>query len=261
MCLGMKVVILAGGYGTRISEESIFRPKPMVEVGEYPILHHIMKCYSYYGFNDFIICCGYKANIIKEYFANYFLHTSDVTFDFRDGGSMEIHQNAAEPWRVTVVDTGLDTQTGGRIKRIRKYAENETFLLTYGDGVSDVNVLDLVQFHKNHEAIVTLTAVQPAGRFGAIDIDDGPVISSFKEKPKGDVGWINGGFFVCEPEVFDFIEGTQTVWEREPLEQIANRGKLIAYKHHGFWSPMDTVRDKAYLDSLWKSGNAPWKVW
>lgn len=256
-----KVVILAGGYGTRISEESIFRPKPMVEIGEFPILHHIMKCYSHYGFNDFVICCGYKANIIKEYFANYFLHTSDITFDFRSGGSMEIHQNTAEPWRVTVIDTGLDTQTGGRIKRIQKYTENETFLLTYGDGVADVNLSDLVDFHYENQAIVTLTAVQPSGRFGAIDIEDGVMISSFKEKPKGDVGWVNGGFFVCQPEVFDYIDGTYTVWEREPLEQIASRGKLAAFRHHGFWSPMDTVRDKAYLDNLWKNGNAPWKVW
>lgn len=257
----MKVVILAGGYGTRISEESMFRPKPMVEIGEYPIIHHIMKYYSYYGFNDFIICCGYKANVIKEYFANYFLHTSDVAFDFRFGGNMQILQNTAEPWHVTVIDTGLDTQTGGRIKRIKRYTENEPFLLTYGDGVSDVNLSALVNFHKENNAMVTLTAVQPSGRFGAIDIGDGALINSFKEKPKGDVGWVNGGFFICEPDVFDYIRDDSTVWEQEPLEQIASVGRLAAYKHHGFWSPMDTVRDKAYLDDLWKHGNAPWKVW
>ncbi len=257
----MKVVILAGGYGTRISEESIFRPKPMIEIGEFPILHHIMKYYSYYGFNEFVICCGYKANIIKEYFANYFLHTSDVTFDFRFNGNMQIHENTAEPWKVTLIDTGLDTQTGGRIKRIRKYTENETFLLTYGDGISDVNLKELVEFHKENKAMVTLTSVQPSGRFGAIDVEANGKISSFKEKPKGDVGWVNGGFFVCEPEIFDYIDGDKTFWEREPLETIANSGKLMAYKHHGFWSPMDTVRDKNYLDELWKSGNAPWKVW
>lgn len=259
--ISLKVVILAGGYGTRISEESIFRPKPMVEIGEFPILHHIMKGYSHYGFNDFIICCGYKANVIKEYFANYFLHTSDVTFDFRAGGNMEIHQNTAEPWRVTVVDTGLDTPTGGRIKKVSQYIKNETFLLTYGDGVSDVNVLDLVKFHKEREAYVTLTAIQPSGRFGSLDIDNDSKVNSFKEKAKGDLGWINGGFFVCEPQVFDMIEGFDIMWEREPLEKIASQGKLAAYKHQGFWSPMDTVRDKAYLDSLWKSGNAPWAIW
>ncbi|MFH5187564.1 glucose-1-phosphate cytidylyltransferase [Paenibacillus sp. TAB 01] len=257
----MKVVILAGGYGTRISEESIFRPKPMVEIGESPILYHIMKYYSSFGFNDFVICCGYKANIIKEYFANYFLHTSDITFDFREGGDVEIHQNTAEPWRVTVIDTGLDTQTGGRIKYIKKYINNEPFLLTYGDGLADVNISSLVNFHIKNDAIVTLTAVQPSGRFGAIDIEEGNMISSFKEKPRGDVGWVNGGFFVCQPEVFDYIEGNYTIWEREPLEQIASLGKLAAYKHHGFWSPMDTVRDRSYLENLWKSGNAPWKVW
>lgn len=258
--MNMKVVILAGGYGTRISEESVFRPKPMIEIGEYPILHHIMKCYAHYGFNDFIICCGYKGNVIKEYFANYFLHTSDVTFDFRFGGNMQIHENAAEPWRVTVIDTGLDTQTGGRIKRIRKYTENEPFLLTYGDGVSDVDLHALVNFHKDHDALLTLTATQPSGRFGAIDLDSDGIITSFREKPKGDRGWINGGFFVCEPEVFDYIDGDDSVWEHEPLERIANTGRLAAYKHHGFWSPMDTVRDKNYLDELWKSGQAPWKA-
>jgi glucose-1-phosphate cytidylyltransferase len=257
----MKVVILAGGYGTRISEESLFKPKPMIEIGEFPIIHHIMKYYSSYGFNEFIICCGYKANIVKEYFANYFLHTSDITFDFRFGGSTEIHKNTAEPWRVTVIDTGLDTQTGGRIKRIRKYVENETFLLTYGDGVSNVNLGDLVSFHKRNNALVTLTAVQPSGRFGAIDVDSSCLIKSFKEKPKGDMGWVNGGFFVCEPNVFEYIEGDTTVWEQSPLEKIANVEKLFAFKHHGFWSPMDNIRDKLYLEELWKTGNAPWKSW
>lgn len=233
----------------------------MIEIGEHPILHHIMKYYSHYGFNDFIICCGYKANVIKEYFANYFLHTSDVTFDFRFGGNMQIHENASEPWKVTIIDTGLDTQTGGRIKRIKKYTENESFLLTYGDGVSNVNLQALIDLHNEHNALVTLTAVQPSGRFGAIDVEADGRISSFKEKPKGDVGWVNGGFFVCQPEVFDYIEGDNSVWEHGPLESIANAGRLSAYKHHGFWSPMDTVRDKAYLDDLWKNGNAPWKVW
>lgn len=257
----MKVVILAGGYGTRISEESMFRPKPMIEIGEYPMLHHIMKYYSHYGYNEFIICCGYKANIVKEYFANYYLHTSDVTFDFRFSGNMQIHQNTAEPWRVTIIDTGLDTQTGGRIKRVRKFTENRPFLLTYGDGVSNIDLNVLINTHTERNAIVTLTAVQPSGRFGAIDIETDGIVSSFKEKPKGDVGWVNGGFFVCQPEVFDYIEGDQSVWEHEPLERIAGEGRLAAYKHHGFWSPMDTVRDKAYLENLWKNGRAPWKIW
>lgn len=257
----MKVVILAGGYGTRISEESIFKPKPMIEIGEHPIIHHIMKYYSCYGFNEFIICCGYKANIIKDYFANYYLHTSDVTFDFRFSGNMQIHENVAEPWRVTIIDTGLDTETGGRIKRIRKFTENEQFLLTYGDGLSNIDLNALIDFHKEHNAIVTLTAVQPSGRFGAIDVESNGMISSFKEKPKGDVGWVNGGFFVCQPEVFDYIDGDGSVWEREPLERITKVGSLAAYKHHGFWSPMDTIRDKVYLDGLWKKGQAHWKIW
>ncbi len=259
--IDMKVVILAGGYGTRISEESIFKPKPMIEIGEYPILHHIMKYYSYFGFNDFIICVGYKANIVKEYFANYFLHTSDVTFDFRFGGNMQIHENKAEPWKVTIVDTGLDTQTGGRIKRIQKYTDNEPFLLTYGDGVSDVDLTKLVDYHKECNSVVTLTAVQPSGRFGAIEVDNDGTVNSFREKPKGDGSWVNGGFFVCQPDVFEYIKSDNDIWEKGPLEIIANEGILSAYKHQGFWSPMDTVRDKIYLDELWKNGNAPWKVW
>ncbi|RCX16882.1 glucose-1-phosphate cytidylyltransferase [Anaerobacterium chartisolvens] len=256
----MKVVILAGGYGTRISEESMFKPKPMIEIGEYPILHHIMRYYSHYGFNEFIICCGYKANIIKEYFSNYFLHTSDVTFDFRYSGNMSVHRNIAEPWRVTIIDTGLYTQTGGRIKRICKYTENKPFLLTYGDGLSNVDLNDLVEFHKQHNAIVTLTAVQPSGRFGAIDVDSSGIVTSFREKPKGDMGWVNGGFFVCQPDVFDYIDGDDSIWEHDPLEKISSTGRLMAYKHHGFWSPMDTVRDKFYLEELWKNGTAPWKL-
>lgn len=257
----MKVVILAGGYGTRILEESMLRPKPMIEIGDYPILHHIMKIYSYYGHNEFIICCGYKAEVIKEYFANYFLNMADVTFDFTKGGMVEIHQATPEPWKVTVVNTGLDTQTGGRIKKIQKYVGNETFLLTYGDGVSDVNINDLIKFHKENHATLTLTAVQPEGRFGGLEIKEDNLIECFKEKPKGDVGWVNGGFFVCEPEVFRYIEGDQTVWEKEPLESIARDGKFCAYKHEGFWSPMDTMREKNYLEGLWKIGKAPWKVW
>lgn len=257
----MKVVILAGGYGTRILEESMTRPKPMIEIGDYPILHHIMKIYSYYGHNEFIICCGYKAEVIKEYFANYFLNMADVTFDFTAGGTVEIHQAMPEPWKVTVVNTGLDTQTGGRIKRVQKYIGNEPFLLTYGDGVSNVNINELIRFHNENHATLTLTAVQPAGRFGGLEIKEDNHIEHFKEKPKGDVGWVNGGFFVCEPEVFDYIEGDHTVWEKEPLERIAQEGKFFAYQHDGFWSPMDTLREKNYLEELWKSGQAPWRVW
>lgn len=257
----MKVVILAGGYGTRILEESMTRPKPMIEIGDFPILHHIMKIYSYYGHNEFIICCGYKAEVIKEYFSNYFLNMADVTFDFTQGGTIEIHQATPEPWKVTVVNTGLDTQTGGRIKRIQKYVGKEQFLLTYGDGVANVNIDKLIEFHNKNHALLTLTAVQPQGRFGGLDITEENKISRFKEKPKGDVGWVNGGFFVCEPEVFDYIEGDKTVWEKEPLERIAQDGRFFAFKHDGFWSPMDTLREKNYLQDLWKSGEAPWKVW
>jgi glucose-1-phosphate cytidylyltransferase len=257
----MKVVILAGGLGTRISEESQLKPKPMIEIGEEPILWHILKIYSYYGFNDFIICCGYKANSIKEYFANYYLHTSEVTFDFRSNGAMHVHETSTEPWKVTVVNTGLDTMTGGRIKRIKSYTEGEPFLLTYGDGVSDVKIPDIIAYHKSHKGILTITAIQPTGRFGALDIAQDGNISSFMEKPRGDGGWVNGGFFVCEQGIFDYIEGDSTIWEHQPLQQLASEGQLYAYKHHGFWQPMDTLRDKMQLEALWQSGKAPWKIW
>lgn len=257
----MKVVILAGGFGTRISEESHLKPKPMVEIGERPILWHIMKIYSSYGFNDFIICLGYKGYSIKEYFAHYFLHESDVTFDFRNQNERMVHNHSAEPWRVTLVDTGLNTMTGGRVRRIKDYIGNEPFMLTYGDGVSDVNISKLVEYHQLHGRLATVTSIQPAGRFGALDLDSDNLIHGFKEKPKGDYAWINGGFFVFQSEVFDFIDGDSTILEREPLERLATDGELVAYKHHGFWSPMDTLRDKQMLEELWISGDAPWKVW
>ncbi|SNZ06196.1 glucose-1-phosphate cytidylyltransferase [Persephonella hydrogeniphila] len=255
----MKVVILAGGFGTRLSEETDIKPKPMVEIGGKPILWHIMKIYSAYGFNDFIICLGYKGYVIKEYFANYFLHMSDVTIDLKNN-QMEIHNVKTEPWKVTLIDTGLNTMTGGRIKRIQPYIENETFMLTYGDGVGNINIRELLEFHKKHGKYATLTAVQPSGRFGALDLNDNEV-KAFKEKPKGDGAWINGGFFVLEPKIFDYIEGDETVWERDPLENLAKDGQLMAYKHTGFWKPMDTLRDKRELETLWQSGNPPWKVW
>ena len=257
----MKVVILAGGFGTRISEESYLKPKPMIEVGEAPILWHIMKYYSHYGFNDFIICCGYKGYVIKEYFADYYLHNSNVTFDFSSGNHMTIHDNVAEPWKVTLIDTGLNTMTGGRVRRIKQYIENQTFMLTYGDGVSNVNLNSLVEFHKNTGGMVTLTTVQPEGRFGKLDIGNAGLIHSFREKSKDDGGWINGGFMVVEPQIFDMIHGDQVTLEREPFETIAESGKMAAYKHDGFWQCMDTQRDKQLLDSLWNSGKAPWKVW
>ncbi|GAV22602.1 glucose-1-phosphate cytidylyltransferase [Carboxydothermus pertinax] len=256
----MKVVILAGGFGTRISEESHLKPKPMIEIGGMPILWHIMKIYSYYGFNDFIICLGYKGYYIKEYFAHYYLHGSNVTFDFRYSNQMIIHDHKVEPWKVTLVDTGIDTMTGGRIKRIQPYIGNETFMLTYGDGVADVDINKLIQFHRKHKKIATVTAAQPSGRFGALNIENDEVIS-FIEKPQGDGGWVNAGFFVLEPEVFNYIEGDQTIWEKEPLETLAKNGQLMAYKHYGFWQPMDTMRDKNLLEELWKSGKAPWKLW
>lgn len=257
----MKVVLLAGGFGTRISEESDLKPKPMIEIGGKPILWHIMKIYSHYGYNDFVICCGYKQYVIKEYFANYFLHMADVTFDMSKN-AMEVHHKKAEPWRVTIVDTGLNTMTGGRIQRVQEYVGNDTFMLTYGDGVSDINITKLVDAHKKSKKLATLTAVQPSGKFGALDIDSIGSISSFKEKPKGDGAWINGGFFVCEPQVFDYIkEGDDTIWERAPLEGLAKAGKLGAYKHEGFWQPMDTLRDKNELENAWNSGKAPWKLW
>ena len=257
----MKVVILAGGYGTRLSEETGVKPKPMVEIGERPILWHIMKIYSAAGINEFIICLGYKGHMIKEYFATYSLHMSDVTFDLRNN-NMQVHQNGTEPWRVTLVDTGQNTMTGGRIKRVKSYIGDETFCLTYGDGVTDVNIKDLVAFHKVQKTLATLTAVQSPGRFGAFKLEKGQTrIEAFKEKPIGDGAWINGGFFVLEPDVIDFIKEDTTVWESEPMEKLANDGMLAAYRHTGFWHPMDTLRDKNVLEDLWCSGQAPWKVW
>ena len=257
----MKVVILAGGFGTRISEESHLKPKPMIEIGERPILWHIMKIYSSYGFNDFIICLGYKGYYIKEYFAHYFLHEADVTFDFRNGNERMIHHHSAEPWTVTLINTGLETMTGGRVKRIQPYVENEPFLLTYGDGVSDVDIAQLVDYHTQHGRLVTVTSTQPSGRFGALNMGSDNRVQGFMEKPKGDGNWINAGFFVMQPEVFDYIDGDATVLEKEPLERLADDQQLVAYKHSGFWQPMDTLRDKNYLDDLWKSGTPPWKVW
>jgi glucose-1-phosphate cytidylyltransferase len=257
----LKVVILAGGYGTRISEESHLRPKPMIEIGGRPILWHIMKLYSSFGFNDFVICLGYKGFFIKEYFAHYFLHESDVTFDFRSDSQLITHQHSAEPWKVTLVNTGVDTMTGGRVKRIQPYINNETFMLTYGDGVSNVKINELLQFHKLHGRLSTVTSVQPSGRFGALELDGNNEVKGFQEKPKGDGSWINAGFFVLEPEVFNFIESDATILEKEPLEQLARQGELMSYKHQGFWQPMDTLRDKNFLEDLWKSGKAPWNVW
>ncbi len=257
----MKVVILAGGFGTRISEESHLKPKPMIEIGERPILWHIMKIYSHYGFNDFIICLGYKGYYIKEYFAHYFLHESDVTFDFRNSNEQIVHTHSAEPWKVTLVNTGIDTMTGGRVKRIQSHVGGQTFMMTYGDGVSDVNIHDLVSFHRSHGKFATVTSVQPGGRFGALDLSETNHVRGFQEKPQGDGGWINAGFFVLEPETFDYIEGDQTVFEREPLEGLARDNQLIAYKHQGFWQPMDSLRDKTQLEQIWKSGKARWKIW
>ena len=257
----MKAVILAGGLGTRLSEETTVRPKPMVEIGGRPILWHIMKIYSAYGINDFIICCGYKGYIIKEYFANYFLHMSDVTFDMRFN-QMNVHCGYAEPWRVTLVDTGDKSMTGGRLKRVREHIGNETFCFTYGDGVSNVNIHSLIEFHKQEKTLATLTASQPPGRFGAIHLgEEQTKISSFREKPEGDGAWVNSGFFVLEPTVIDFIADDATVWEQEPLQKLAQIDQLSAYKHTGFWQPMDTLRDKHYLEELWNSDNPPWKAW
>ncbi|WP_053522889.1 glucose-1-phosphate cytidylyltransferase [Leptospira noguchii] len=260
----MKVVILAGGFGTRISEESHLRPKPMVEIGEKPILWHIMKIYSHFGFNDFIICLGYKGYAIKEYFINYYLHESDVTFDFRDNNKMEIHGNTVEPWKVTLINTGLETQTGGRVKKIEKYIQSETFMLTYGDGVANVNLKDLLAFHQKNKRIATVTSIQPAGRWGALDISGNePLVRGFEEKPKSPGNWINGGFFVFESEVFDYIpnDSNHLPLEKGPLEKLAGNGQLAAFQHLGFWQAMDTLRDKNYLEELWKSGSAPWKIW
>jgi len=256
----MKVVLLAGGLGTRLSEETVIKPKPMVEIGGMPILWHIMKIYSSYGFNDFVICLGYKGYIIKEYFANYFLHKSDVTIDLSNN-EFKIHDSQAEPWRITLVDTGNETMTGGRIKRIKQHIGDETFMLTYGDGLADVNINELYQFHKKSNKHCTVTAVQPSGRFGALNILDNKAVHSFMEKPKGDGSWINGGYFVCEPQVFDYIEGDHTLWEREPMEKIAAEGQMVAFEHKGFWKPMDTLREKHELEEDWVSNKAKWKVW
>ncbi len=255
----MKAVILAGGLGTRISEESSLRPKPMIEIGGKPILWHIMKIYAAHGISDFIVCCGYKGYMIKEYFANYFLHTSDVTFDVQHN-RMDVHENGAEAWRVTVVDTGENTMTGGRLKRVSKYLGDEEFCLTYGDGVSNVNIGATIAFHRKQERLATLTGTQPPGRFGALNLE-GSRVKSFEEKPHGDGAWINGGFFVLSPRVIDLIEDDSTVWERDPMERLAQEGQLSAYLHSGFWQPMDTLRDKNHLEELWQSGEAPWKVW
>ena len=256
----MKVVILAGGYGTRISEESYLKPKPMVEIGDKPILWHIMKIYSHYGFNDFIICLGYKGYMIKEYFANYFLHQSDITIDLKEN-KIEAHNSKAESWKITLVDTGLNTATGGRIKRIKNYIENDTFMFTYGDGVGNVNIRDLLQFHKSHGKYATITAVQPPGRFGKIQLARNDAVRSFDEKPAGDGAWINGGFFVLEPQVFDYIESEDWSWESHPLKRLSNEGQLVAFKHQDFWKPMDTIRDKNELEQMWQTGLAHWKVW
>jgi len=260
----MKTVILAGGFGTRLSEETGVRPKPMVEIGNKPILWHIMKIFSAHGFNDFVVCCGYKGHIIKEYFANYYLDDTDFTIDLQDN-KMEIHRNNTEPWKVTLIDTGKNSMTGGRVKRVKDYLNDEPFFLTYGDGVSDVNLTELLAFHKKQDSFATLTAVQPPGRYGAFNLDNkDSKITSFREKPKGDgheTAWINGGFFVLEPEIFDYIENDQTIWEREPMENLAKDNKLAAYKHKGFWQSMDSLRDKEVLVELWSKENAPWKIW
>ena len=257
----MKVVILAGGFGTRISEESHLKPKPMIAIGDAPILWHIMKTYSYYGFNEFIICCGYKGHIIKEYFADYYLYRSDITFDFADDNKMIIHNNVAEPWKVTLVDTGLHTQTGGRVKRIREYVGDETFMCTYGDGVTDLDISKLLEFHKTHGKLATITAVQPGNKFGVLDIGENQIINRFTEKGREEGGWINAGYMVLEPEIFEMIEGDTTILEKETFESLATQGELVAYKHHDFWQCMDTQRDKRYLEELLESGRAPWVKW
>jgi glucose-1-phosphate cytidylyltransferase len=257
----VKAVILAGGSGTRISEETGVRPKPMIEIGGKPILWHIMKLYGFHGIRDFVVCCGYKGYVIKEYFSRYFLNQSDVTFDLTTD-EVTVHRRGAEPWRVTLVDTGLDTMTGGRIKRVREHLDDETFCCTYGDGVSDLNLSDLVRFHRERGRLATLTAVQPPGRFGAFTLEDGAdEIASFREKPKGDGAWINGGFFVLEPGALDYVAGDETSWEAEPLHNLAQDGQLVAYRHTGYWQNMDTLRDKLLLERLWESGQPPWRVW
>lgn len=256
----MKVVLLAGGLGTRLSEETDIKPKPMVEIGGMPILWHIMKIYSQFGYNDFIVCLGYKGYIIKEYFANYFLHKSDVTINLKDN-SMSVHDSHAEPWNITLVDTGNDTMTGGRIKRIEAHTQGKPFMLTYGDGVGNINLNQLSEVHKRSGKICTVTSVQPSGRFGLLNIGPDSEVCSFYEKPKGDGAWINGGYFVCEPEIFQYISGDATVWEKEPMERIASQGGMQAYKHEGFWRPMDTLKDKQDLNELWNTNQAPWKIW
>lgn len=256
----MKVVILAGGFGTRLSEESYLKPKPMVEIGGKPILWHIMKIYSHFGYNDFIICLGYKGYCLKEYFANYFLHQSDITFDFTNGNNQVIHENSTEPWKVTLIDTGLETMTGGRVKRVQKYVGDDPFMLTYGDGVGNVDIAKLVEFHKMHGRLATVTSTQPSGRFGALKLTQDNQVETFQEKPDGDGGWINGGFFVMQPEVFNYIENDSTILERAPLENLARDGQLMTFKHDDFWQPMDTLRDKNFLEELWTDG-APWKLW
>ena len=257
----MKIMILAGGFGTRLSEETHLKPKPMVEIGGKPILWHIMKIYFAYGFNDFVVLLGYKGYYIKEYFANYFLHQSDVTIDLKTN-KMEVHNNSSESWKVTLIDTGLNTMTGGRVKQAKRYVGNERFMLTYGDGVGNINIKELLEFHNSHDGYITVTSAQPEGRFGALNIDENHKVTSFMEKPKGDGNWINAGFFVCEPEVFDYIDNeTDSIFEQEPLRNLAKDSKMYTYKHAGFWKPMDTLRDKRELEKLWNSGKAPWKVW
>ena len=257
----MKVVLLAGGFGTRISEESQFKPKPMIEIGGMPILWHIMKGYSAYGFNEFVICAGYKQHIIKEWFANYFLHTSDITFDFTNGNEVIVHRQHAEPWKVTVVDTGLNTMTGGRIKRVQRYIGDETFMMTYGDGVCDVNIDELLQFHRSHGKIATLTAVVQGQEKGVLDVEESGTVRSFREKKSKDGASINAGFMVLEPAIFDYISGDDTVFEKEPLEKLAAEGQLMSFRHEGYWQCMDSYREKQILENLWAKGNAPWKVW
>jgi len=257
----MKVVILAGGLGTRLSEETVLKPKPMVEIGGMPILWHIMKTYSAHGFNDFVICLGYKGYMVKEYFANYYLHKSDVTIDLKNN-SVEVHESDAEPWKITLVDTGENTMTGGRIKRIQKYVNDEPFMLTYGDGVGNIDIKKLVEYHKSHGKLFTVTSVQPSGRFGALNLSHKNEVLSFLEKPKGDGSWINGGYMVCNPGVFDYIkDGDSTIWEQEPMQNVAISGEMYAYKHHGFWRPMDTLKDKHDLNEMWGNNDSPWKVW
>ncbi len=256
----MKTVILAGGFGTRISEETHLRPKPLIEIGDMPILWHIMQIYTAYGFHDFIVCLGYKGQMIKEFFSKYYMYQSDITIHFSKGNEIVIHPRSVEPWKVTLVDTGRNSMTGGRVKRIQPYVGDETFMLTYGDGLSNVNISELVAFHRGHGKLATVTSVQPAGRFGALSIADDHRVSHFEEKPRGDRGWVNGGFFVMEPQVFDYIAGDETIFENEPLRNLAADGQLMAYRHSGFWKPMDTLRDKRELEEIWNAGRAPWLV-